>query len=129
MIGTSVIAEVRTGVSPRGDTLSPIDPPDSIAPMVKGRLAPVLTARGRPRGIIKAHVAQDEPIKYDVKPAIKNMAAGIRTFGIKAATVFETKLTKPKSWITLDNDQLKINITMGGEVLSHRSKNGFPFQT
>ena len=56
-------AVYNTGVSPRGETLSPMEPPAKTAPTVKGRPAPVLTASGRPRGIISA---QDGHLKFGV---------------------------------------------------------------
>ena len=65
-------------VSPSGEALSPKEPPASTAPIARGMMEFVLTARGKAIGMIKAHVPQADPIKYDTAQPIKKITAGIK---------------------------------------------------
>lgn len=71
-----MIVDVVTGVSPKGDKLSPIDPPASTAPNVSGILAPVEAINVKVIGIMRAQVPQDEPIKYETNPPTRKTING-----------------------------------------------------
>lgn len=103
-------------VSPRGDALSPKDPPANTAPMTRGILEFVLTASGRAIGMTKAHVPQADPIKYDAAQPIKKITVGIRKAGILFPTTFVTKSTNPKSSTMEESPQLKISTMIGGTI-------------
>lgn len=110
-----MVAE-STAVSPRGEALSPKDPPANTAPMTMGMLEFVLTASGRAIGMTKAHVPQAEPIKYDAAQPIKKIAAGIKNAGILFPTTFVMKSTNPKSSTIEESPQLNISTIMGGTI-------------
>lgn len=80
--GTSATVDDNITVSPRGDALSPKEPPASTAPTTKGRLDFEVIARGMAIGIKSAHVPQADPIKYEAAHPIKNITTGIKTCGI-----------------------------------------------
>ncbi|MPN32663.1 hypothetical protein SDC9_180143 [bioreactor metagenome] len=63
MTGTSDIVADSMAVSPSGEALSPKAPPASTAPITRGRLASVETARGTAMGMISAQVPHADPMK------------------------------------------------------------------
>src|SRR5665647_1494233 len=97
MIGISDIVADSMVFSPRGEALSPKDPPANTAPTIRGILEFVLTANGRAIGITKAHVPQADPMKYDAAHPIKKITTGIKNAGILFPTTFVIKSTNPKS--------------------------------
>lgn len=116
IIGISDIVAESIAVSPKGEALSPRDPPANTAPITRGILEFVLTASGRAIGMTKAHVPQADPIKYDAAHPIKKIAAGIKNAGILFPTMLVTKSTNPRFSTMEESPQLSISTIMGGTI-------------
>lgn len=66
----------------RGQITSVTAPPAQTVPTIIEILTPELTEKVTAKGIIKAHVAQEEPMVYEIIPDITNNAAGTKNLGI-----------------------------------------------